>query len=493
VLSRCLTPILLISILRIWMASRVGLGDAEAYYWTWSRQLCWSYYDHGPLVAWLIRAGTAALGQSTLAVRLPFILLSALTMGLVGLMAARLAGSHDRAQAAGWSVLGMLAVPAFLVAGGAANPDVPLLALVAGFCWALLAAGGGGSGWWLALAGLLAGLAVCAKYFGGLLLVPLVLACWLHRRRWWALAGGLLAALAGALPVLIWNLSHGWASLSYHLVGRHSRPVGLSLQNLGKLLGGQLAYISPVVLAGLLAVLGGFWRRRGQDPALRTLLWVALPPLTVGAALILVVPGAEPHWTAAGYLPLIVGLGSQMPPWWRGSRRVRVLTLIALSFSGLVALGFHVHLLSDVGVRMMPASYVPRYDLSNELVGWSQVADRVSLRAARRPDLRVAGCHYTVCSQLAFASHGRFVVVCPSPRVDQFDFFAGGDGSRAGGDLLYVWDERFAFGASKLYRCGAVRTLERVQVRRAGRVVRRFELQLCQGFGGLRARRWPPG
>ena len=37
----------------------------EAYYWMWSRRLAIGYFDHPPMVAWLIRAGTALLpGES---------------------------------------------------------------------------------------------------------------------------------------------------------------------------------------------------------------------------------------------------------------------------------------------------------------------------------------------------------------------------------------------------------------------------------------------
>ena len=45
------------------------LAPDEAYYWVWSRHLALSYFDHGPMVAWLIRLGTLAGGQTELGVR----------------------------------------------------------------------------------------------------------------------------------------------------------------------------------------------------------------------------------------------------------------------------------------------------------------------------------------------------------------------------------------------------------------------------------------
>ncbi len=306
-------------------------------------------------------------------------------------------------------------------------------------------------------------------------------------------------ALPGALPVLIWNAGRDWPTLSYHLMSRHTRPVGLSLANLGKLFGGQLAYLSPLVLVALGAVAATLWRRRSQDAEARLLLACAAPLLLSGYLLILLVPGAEPHWPAAGYLPLLVALGPLLPIWLKERRRARVLTTIGVVFSLLVALGFHVHILTDLGVRIMPASYVPRYDLSNELRGWPSVADAAadwlgSLPREQRTRVVVGGCHYTSCSQLAFAARGRFRVVCPSVRADQYDQSAGGDGADLRGvDLLYLYDERFPFSTERLYRCrGAPEKVREVEIIRASRVVRRFSLHLCRGFSGLAADRWPP-
>src|SRR5271163_2721567 len=63
------------------------LCNDEAEYWAWSRHLDWSYFSRGPLIAWLIRLATEALGGLSvkltgtlmLAARLPAVLLGGLT------------------------------------------------------------------------------------------------------------------------------------------------------------------------------------------------------------------------------------------------------------------------------------------------------------------------------------------------------------------------------------------------------------------------------
>jgi hypothetical protein len=487
---------LFLLVVRIWVAQRVGLGDVEAYYWTWSRDLSLSYFDHGSAVALLIRLGTALFGSTPLGVRLSFIVLSSVTLLGCGALAARLARSWEAGL---WAMLGLVALPAFMVAGGAANPDVPFAALVLLLLVFLLGAdalardrpGPGLAA--LGVCGLLAGLAICAKYFGLLLVPPLVLAAWNHRSRVTAFALSLAGLVLGALPVLLWNAGHGWASFRYHLVDRHTQAAGLSFINVGKLLGGQLAYVSPILLAGLCATAIALVRRRRERPAWGVFLATALPLLLGGYALILVVPGAEPHWPLPGYLPLVIALGTMLPEWWRRRPWVRSLAIATVALSVALLLALHVHVMTGATVRHMPASYEPRYDLGNELYGWRQVADVVAAHVSSRPEIKVAACHYTVCSQLMFAAAGRFDVLCPSPRRDQFDFAPGGDGSAAlGTNLLYVKDERFPFDVDLLYRCGGVERLPEIVIRRGGRAVRRFVLQLCVPYLGLRIASWPP-
>ena len=56
--------------LRLTYLGSVELLPEEAYYWNYSRHLDIGYLDHPPMVAWLIRLGTAAFGQSQFGVRI---------------------------------------------------------------------------------------------------------------------------------------------------------------------------------------------------------------------------------------------------------------------------------------------------------------------------------------------------------------------------------------------------------------------------------------
>ncbi|MHC2387314.1 4-amino-4-deoxy-L-arabinose transferase-like glycosyltransferase [Bradyrhizobium liaoningense] len=62
--------------LRLVAAAFTPITFDEAYYWMWSKNLAGGYYDHPPMVAYVIRAGTMIAGDTELGVRLVSILLA---------------------------------------------------------------------------------------------------------------------------------------------------------------------------------------------------------------------------------------------------------------------------------------------------------------------------------------------------------------------------------------------------------------------------------
>ncbi|MGA8769465.1 MAG: hypothetical protein WB610_03640 [Rhodomicrobium sp.] len=64
-----LAGIAVLILLRFVLAGTANLAEDEAYYWLWSRRLATGYYDHPPMIAYWIRAGTAIFGQTEFGVR----------------------------------------------------------------------------------------------------------------------------------------------------------------------------------------------------------------------------------------------------------------------------------------------------------------------------------------------------------------------------------------------------------------------------------------
>src|SRR6266853_2758400 len=110
----------------------LSYGD-EPYYWLWSRNLAWGYYEHPPAIAFLIRAGTALFGDSAFGVRFFGLVLSVpATLCVWRTASLLLGGKEDGARAAlFFNLTLMITVQTFM-----ATPNAPELACSSAFVWA---------------------------------------------------------------------------------------------------------------------------------------------------------------------------------------------------------------------------------------------------------------------------------------------------------------------------------------------------------------------
>ena len=484
-----------VTLLRLLVLPLIGLGDAEAYYWVWSQHPQLGYYDHAPGIAWLIRLFTEIGSSTPFWVRLGPVLIFPATVWLLVLLGRELA-PDDRAVGFRTAML-CCVTPALALGGISASPDTLLAVFWAGFALLLVRALRRESGAALIGAGLCVALALVAKYFA-VLLLPLLLVIFLHRehRAWWRrgslYAAGLLA-LCGLAPALIWNAQHDWVSFSYHLAQRHGNA-GPSLANLGRLVGGQLAYLSPLILPGLLwAAIAARRRGRTDGQPWTLVFWLSAPILIFWFVVTLLSPEAEPHWPLMGYLPLFPALAAAWPErvavaTERGRGHLRRSASAAVVLALVLDLVVHLHVLTPWLARAMPeALYAAnaRWDIGNELHGWPEVGRRLRERVSVDQASFVIAYHYTMCSQLSLALYPDVPVFCPNRRTDAFDLLGLGEGP-TGEDAIFVGDWRFRDTPDTVVRCSALDPEpELFEVRRGGLKSREFRFWRCRGYGGL--------
>jgi 4-amino-4-deoxy-L-arabinose transferase-like glycosyltransferase len=268
VLNTVLTILVLVA-LRLAAAAWTPLTFDEAYYWMWSKHLAFGYYDHPPMVAFVIRLGTLIAGDTELGVRLISILLALPMSWAVYHTAAILFGGRRVAATATilLNVTLMAAVGTLIV-----TPDAPLLvaaSFVLFFLAKVLQTGRGA--WWLAV-GVAVGTALLSKYtalfFGPAILIWLATVPKL--RRWlispWPYLGGIVAFAVFA-PVVLWNADHHWVSFIKQL-GR-ARIEDFRPAFIAELIPTQIAFATPLVwilgVMGLYALLrrdAGAWSAR---------------------------------------------------------------------------------------------------------------------------------------------------------------------------------------------------------------------------------------
>ncbi len=350
-------------------AARLDLFGDEAFYWMCSQRLAFAYADHPFMTALLVRGGAELLGPQPLGVRLCFLGLGALLPWGLFVLARPLVGSRDAMLVAGAALL----VPVLAIGGVVAVPDVPLVLFSA---TALLcfenATRSGRRAAWLG-AGAATALALATHYRA--VLIPfaflLYLLCTERGRGEWRRRGpwlGFAVMLTGVLPMLLFNIQLDFAPLRYQGLERH--VASPSLEGVLDHLSLQALALTPPLYVALLAVLVGLLRRavRGDDRA-ALLACFAIAHLGV---FLFASPWADPdhatlHWTASGYLPLLVGLPASLRAFVaRHPTRVRrVLAGGVPGFALLCVALLHVELATRIfGVR----------ELSRSFGGWSAAA-----------------------------------------------------------------------------------------------------------------------
>ncbi len=307
-------PFVVIGHLALLRLLYLGLGDLlveEAYYWNYAQHLDWGYLDHPPMVAWLIGAGTTALGQNEFAVRIGTFIAWCIAAWFLFKLARDLYGRTVAIRA----IMLISSLPFFFGVGLIATPDAPLVACWAGLLYFLQRAllGQHSHAWWGV--GICLGLGLLSKYTIGLL-VPASLLFMLtdsRARHWFRRPQPYLAlALAGLLfaPVIFWNAQHEWVSFLFQSARRLRETPQFSLH---LLLASALFLITPT---GFLAAITALFRSRlslgvrntfsGQSSSTRLLFeaFLCAVPLSVFAAFSLT---HEPklNWTGPAWLALL--------------------------------------------------------------------------------------------------------------------------------------------------------------------------------------------
>jgi hypothetical protein len=266
------------------------LFDDEAYYWIYSRFPEWGYFDHPPMVALLIKAGYAILGNE-LGVRLFIILLNTATIFIIEQLTVKKNPFLFYAIAVSVGIAhlgGMIAVP-----------DIPLLFFTAAFFWfyrrflqemSILNA---------ILLGVNMALMLYSKYHAILIIGFTLASNWkLFTKYHLYLAGGITLLLY--MPHLVWQYNNDFPSVYYHLFERNAAHYKLDYTL--EFIAGQLAVTGPVI--GWL-LLWAAWKYKPRSPFER-----ALKFSLIGFYLTFLISTfkgrVEANWTVPAFIPLIV-------------------------------------------------------------------------------------------------------------------------------------------------------------------------------------------
>ena len=269
------------------------ITNDEAYYALWGQFPAWGYYDHPPMIGWLIWLGSLVF-DGNLSVRFPTVLMQIGTLLVVWKLI-------DVRRPDSITIFRFFAVSASIVMftayGFITTPDVPLLFFTSitllaykhflikpGFKQQIFLA--------FAMAGLM-----YSKYQGGLLILLIVLSNprLLIQYRFWL--SGLMAVLL-FLPHILWQWQNDFPSFQYHLI---ARAKAFRWQYIWEYWPNQLAVFNPFTLYAVVWVMH---RRKAVDSFERALYFIV-----AGFILFFFVTAlrghVEPHWTIVAAIPMI--------------------------------------------------------------------------------------------------------------------------------------------------------------------------------------------
>ena len=482
------------TLIRLAFAATTGLGVDESYMIAAGRTLSLGYFDHPPLSWWLSWGAAHLLGtESPIAVRLPFILLFALTTWLM----ARLGAAVADERAGFWAALLLNLSPVFGVTGGTwVLPDGPLLCALTGAALCLVHATQplwsgltrpsqahgkkvvgsgptmtGGTGWWL-LTGLCAGLALTAKY-SAILTIAGAFLFLAFDRRWLRRPEPYLAALTALLifsPVIIWNATHHWASFAF----QGQRATGFRFHPFAPIavLAGESLFVLPWIWAPMLAV--AFKPR----PKERLLVWLAAPPI-VAFALIAAWSSQRIlfHWAAPGYLMLFPLLGRAVAERLDRPALRRTIAATAALIVGAMAL---IALQTSTDILGNRLTAVMRNDPTIDGIDWVSVRTDLTARGLLPPGTIVGVANWRDAGKIAYALGPDVTVLCLNPDSRQFGFTAPPT-EHLGEDVLLIG----AIPPTATFE--RIETLPPTEVRLRGRLLRELPVAL-----GHRFIHWPP-
>jgi len=266
----------------------------EAYYYFYSTNLSWGYFDHPPLVALLISI-SSLIFNNELGVRFMTVVLQIVTLFIIW----KTIDEKEPSERDVYTFFGIAAsIVMFAVYGFITTPDSPLLLFTALFFYGynrflknesftnciILS---------ISMAGL-----VYSKYQGALIIILVVLSNpkLLTNIRFW-LSG--IAALLLLTPHILWQISNDFPSFRYHTTGR-AKPfkIGYFLEYLPN----QMANFNPFVLP---VVAYAMYKFRPRDLFNRALYFI-IGGMILVFWLTTLRGHAEPQWTIAAAVAMII-------------------------------------------------------------------------------------------------------------------------------------------------------------------------------------------
>lgn len=301
------------TLLRCIIACSIELGNDEVYYRMYAQDLQWNYFDHPPVVGWLIRLSTAnLLLDNEFFIRLGAIVSAAITTWIFFLCGKKIGNEQTGFFAA---VIYTATLYGSIISGTFILPDSPqMVCWSAGLYLLIDISENTGSARkkniHVLLFGLVAGIGMLCKIHTAFLWLGFLSYIVFYNRQWLNRPALYLSGIITLLlfyPVIQWNINNHFATYMFHSKRINVTSGGFNIGSFLTFIGGQVFYCNVVIFPFiLLATLAAFKNKLPVLPIHKKVLLFCSLPLIITATAISFFKDVLPHWTGPAYSGLIL-------------------------------------------------------------------------------------------------------------------------------------------------------------------------------------------
>ena len=470
---------LLITAIRFLFTGIMGIMPQDAYYDFYAQHLDLSYYDHPPMIAYLLRLFTTIFGKNVFAVKLADTIITLLTIiSFYGLAKKFL--SVNKALIGTCLLLSTFMISILSLVS---TPDVPLM-----LCWTVSLHFLYGAIWnrkniyWI-WAGIMTGLSFDSKYTAVFIIIGLIgflLISKPYRKllfsRWLLLY--LLCFAVTILPVVIWNVRNKFASFKFQSEGRVKEGIEFNPTGFAGVIGHQAAILLPILFFSLVYFIYRFCRkysfRFARIQANQLFLLCFFIPLFFGFFFLSFIYWVKINWMMPAYVTGIIWVCRFWNIKWL---RYQLVTSVV------------VHLVMAIEIIF----YVIPIRSDDTWFGWSEFSTQVETRRKKFPDAFIfSSDDYKTAAVLNFylkeTVYSKNVV---GQRALQFDFVGTDLKTLEGRDAFYI-DSNPRFDNLKnenenipsfYYNYfDRIIPLDPILIEKNGKVERKFSVFLCKNY-----------
>jgi hypothetical protein len=371
---------------RVLIATSSELSNAEVYYWVYSSHLQWNYFDHPPMVAWLIRLTTFnLLFHNELFVRLGAILSSAICTYLIFKI-----GSLINNIQTGWfaALLYTASTYGSVAAGAYILPDSPQMVFwFSGILLLLnisrLPVNSSKFIMLWCLFGIITGLCIMSKVHGIFIWFGVVTYAMIFNRPWLKHPGIYLAlffTIIVASPIWIWNLHNHFAGYEFHSSRVSLSGASFQPELFLKSLFAVMLIINPINF--FLIWYAMFWisKRKSliNEKDIQLILFCSLP-LIIILILISFFRETYPHWPGPAYSCLLLLPAIKLSSVYKNKEtttpaiiKAALALTVIITISDILITNYYPGTESDQKTGLN----IGKGDLSLDMYGWKEAGEK---------------------------------------------------------------------------------------------------------------------